>query len=131
MMISLLIAVTGFACMLLFYQTWALYDARRVSASQSENQQELQRRIRSLEQEMGALCSASVGAGEHVVKLEQQVQRITERQDQLELRATSDRPYTQANQLVNKGADIEDLMDSCGLTRGEAELLVMMQRGAA
>ena len=100
-------------------------------AKDVNTQQELQRRIRSLEQEMGALCSASVGAGEHVVKLEQQVQRITERQDQLELRATSDRPYTQANQLVNKGADIEDLMDSCGLTRGEAELLVMMQRGVA
>lgn len=131
MMISLLIAVTGFACMLLFYQTCALHNARRVSASQKENQQGLQHRIQLLEQDMGALCSASVGAGEHVVKLEQQVKRMIERQDQLELRAAGDRPYTQANQLVNKGADIEDLMESCGLTRGEAELLVMMQRGTA
>ncbi len=131
MLITILIAVTAFSCMLLFYQTYALHDARRDSASQSEAQQELYRRIQSLEQEMGALCSASVGAGEHVVKLEQQVRRMTERQDQLELRAASERPYSQANQLVNKGADTEDLMDSCGLTRGEAELLVMMQRGTA
>jgi len=131
MMISILITLTGFACMLVFYQTYALHFARRKSMAQEDTEQELQRRIQSLEQELGALCSASVGAGEHVVKLEQQVQRITERQDQLELRTTGERPYDQASQLVNKGADIEDLMDSCGLTRGEAELLVMMQRGAA
>ena len=116
--------------MLVFYQTYALHFARRKSQAQEEIEQELQHRIQSLEQELGALCSASVGAGEHVVKLEQQVQRITERQDQLELRVAGNRPYDQASQLVNKGADIEDLMDSCGLTRGEAELMVMMQRGA-
>jgi len=131
MMISILITLTGFACMLVFYQTYALHFARRKCITQEETEQELQRRIQSLEQELGALCSASVGAGEHVVKLEQQVQRITERQDQLELRSTSARPYDQASQLVNKGANIEELMDSCGLTRGEAELLVMMQRGVA
>ncbi len=130
MMISVLIAMTGFACMLVFYQTYALHFARRKSQAQEETEQELQHRIQSLEQELGALCNASVGAGEHVVKLEQQVQRITERQDQLELRVAGNRPYDQASQLVNKGADIEDLMDSCGLTRGEAELMVMMQRGA-
>ncbi len=131
MMISILITLTGFACMLVFYQTYALHFVRQKSMAQEETEQELQHRIHSLEQELGALCSASMGAGEHVVKLEQQVQRITERQDQLELRTTGERPYDQASQLVNKGADIEDLMDSCGLTRGEAELLVMMQRGAA
>jgi TolA-binding protein len=131
MMTSILIVLTGFGCMLVFYQAYALHFVRRRNIAQEETEQELQRRIQSLEQELRALCSASVGAGEHVVKLEQQVQRITERQDQIELRASSDRPYDQASQLVNKGADIEDLMESCGLTRGEAELLVMMQRGAA
>jgi Protein of unknown function (DUF2802) len=131
MMISILITLTGFACMLVFYQSYALHFARRKCITQEENEQELQHRIQSLEQELGALCSASMGAGEHVVKLEQQVQRITERQDQLELRASGDRTYDQASQLVNKGADTEDLMESCGLTRGEAELLVMMRRGAA
>ncbi len=88
-------------------------------------------RLRQAEQELAALCSASMGAGDHVVKLEQQVKRIIERQDTLEMRVSSDRPYAQASQLVNKGADIDELVDTCGLTRGEAELLVMMQRGAA
>lgn len=88
-------------------------------------------RIHQLEQELGALCNASVGAGEHVLRLEQQMQRIIERQNGLEMRSAGDRPYNQASQLVNRGANIDELVDSCGLTRGEAELLVMMQRGAA
>lgn len=131
MMTSILIALTGFACMGLFYQSYALRNAKRLSIDLEETEKGLQQRIQQLEQELGALCSASVGAGEHVVKLEQQVQRITERQNQLELRAASERPYSQASQLVNRGADINELMETCGLTRGEAELLVMMQRGAA
>ncbi|VAW77042.1 hypothetical protein MNBD_GAMMA15-1046 [hydrothermal vent metagenome] len=88
-------------------------------------------RVHQLEQELGALCNASVGAGEHVLRLEQQMQRIIERQNGLEMRSVGERPYNQASQLVNKGANVDELVDTCGLTHGEAELLVLMQRGAA
>ena len=90
-----------------------------------------QDRVKQMEQELGALCSASVGAGDHLMRLEQQVRRINERQNVLEMRPVGDRPYAQASELVHKGADIEELMEACGLTRGEAELLVMMGRGSA
>jgi Protein of unknown function (DUF2802) len=96
-----------------------------------EELQATRQRVQQLEQELGALCSASSGVGDHVVMLEQQVQRIIERQNTLELRSCGDRPYSQASQLVHNGADIEELVGTCGLTRGEAELLVMMQRGAS
>ncbi|MCO6412099.1 MAG: DUF2802 domain-containing protein [Thiogranum sp.] len=91
----------------------------------------LRQRVMQAEQQLGALCSASLGAGDHLVKLEHRVQRVMERQDALEMRPGNERPYAQASQLVNKGADIDELVEACGLTRGEAELLVMMQRGAA
>lgn len=131
MMISILLAVGGFACMGLLYLSYALHNARCRSSALEETEHDLHRRVDQLEQELRALCTASVGAGDHVVRLEQQVQRIMERQNQLELRTSGERPYTQASQLVDRGADIDELMESCGLTRGEAELLVMMQRGAA
>jgi hypothetical protein len=99
-------------------------ELRELSSSTGE-------RVHQLEQELAALCNASVGAGEHVLRLEHQMQRIIERQNGLEMRSTGDRPYSQASQLVNRGANIDELVDTCGLTRGEAELLVMMQRGAA
>lgn len=106
-------------------------QALRTQHDMSESLRQSQLRVQQVEQELGALCKASLGAGDHVVKLERQVERIMERQNLLEMRVSSERPYSHASELVNKGADIEDLVDSCGLTRGEAELLVIMQRGAA
>ena len=76
--------------------------------------------------DFAALCKASVGAGDHLVRLEQQVRRLTERQEQIEMRSAGDRPYTQAIQMVQRGADISELIGQCGLTRGEAELIAML-----
>ena len=104
---------------------------RRDAAELGDSLRLAQDRVLLIEQELGALCSASVGAGDHLVRLEQQVRRINERQSALEMRSVGERPYAQASELVHKGADIEELMEACGLTRGEAELLVMMHRGSA
>ena len=131
MITALLTILTGLAVGALCYQIHALRRAHSVSAGLAETAHELRERVQQLEQELGALCSASVGAGEHVVRLEQQVQRIVERQNQLEMRACAERPYSHASELVIRGADIDELVETCGITRGEAELLVMMQRGAA
>ena len=38
MMISILITLTGFACMLVFYQTYALHFVRRKSMAQEETE---------------------------------------------------------------------------------------------
>lgn len=76
--------------------------------------------------DFAALCKASVGAGDHLVRLEQQVRRLTERQEQIEMRSAGDRPYTQAIQMVQRGADVSELIGQCGLTRGEAELIAML-----
>ncbi len=131
MIVTLLITLSGLAVIALGYGGYALRRAHGVTVSLSETTTELRERVQQLEQELGALCSASLGAGDHVVRLEQLVQRIVERQNQLEMRATAERPYSHANELVTRGADIDELVETCGLTRGEAELLVMMQRGAA
>lgn len=109
----------------------ALDRIKRNASELADSLRLAQDRVKQMEQELGALCSASVGAGDHLMRLEQQVRRINERQNVLEMRSVGDRPYAQASELVHKGADIEELMEACGLTRGEAELLVMMQRGSA
>jgi len=126
---EILMVLTTVALLGISIQSIALLRAKRSHEDVAEILQDAQQRIKQMEQELGALCSAAVGAGDHVVKLEQKVKRIIERQNLLELRSSSDRPYSQASQLVHRGADIEELVDTCGLTKGEAELLVMMQRG--
>lgn len=131
MLIITLILVTGAAIAGLALQGYLFRRALRAQQEMAETLRQSQQRVQQIEQELGALCKASMGAGDHVVRLENQVQRIMERQNCLEMRAGSERPYTHASELVHKGADIEELVDSCGLTRGEAELLVMMRRGVA
>jgi len=128
---ALLVTLTTVAVLGVILQSLVLLHVWRNHQELAEKFRDSGHRLQQVEQELSALCSASVGAGDHVVKLEHQVHRIIERQDMLELRAGSERPYSQASQLVNKGADIDELVDTCGLTRGEAELLVMMQRGSA
>ncbi|BAZ93902.1 hypothetical protein TspCOW1_11330 [Thiohalobacter sp. COW1] len=82
--------------------------------------------LSALQGDLAALTRASVGAGEHLVQVENRVRRLSERQSQTEMRAGGDRPYQQAIQLVQGGADAEALIRQCGLTRGEADLLVML-----
>lgn len=128
---EILMGLTTAALLGVSIQSIALLRMKRSQKELADILQNAQRRIKQMEQELAALCSAAVGAGDHVVKLEQKVRRIMERQNLLELRASGERPYSQASQLVNRGADIKELVDTCGLTKGEAELLVMMQRGTA
>jgi len=128
---EILMVLTTVALLGVSIQSIALLRVKRSHQHAAEILQTAQQRVKQMEQELAALCSAAVGAGDHVVKLEQKVKRIIERQSLLELRASSDRSYSQASQLVHGGADIKELVDTCGLTKGEAELLVMMQRGTA
>ena len=102
---------------------------RRLRAGHSGNlQRDMEQRgqLQRLTDDLAALCRASAGAGDHVVKLEQQLRRVMDRQDQWELRAGSDRSYQQAIQMVHHGAGAEELVRNCGLTRGEADLIVML-----
>ncbi|MBI5462837.1 MAG: DUF2802 domain-containing protein [Gammaproteobacteria bacterium] len=103
-------------------QIYQLVVIRRLRAQlRSREDQTLRQR-----DDFAAMCKASVGAGDHLVRLEQQVRRLTERQDQIEMRSSGDRPYTQAIQMVQHGADVTELIANCGLTRGEAELIAML-----
>ncbi len=131
MITEILLVLTAVASFAVLLQSLVVLRLRRGHKDVAEILRKAQQRLQEMEQELGALCSAAVGAGDHVVKLEQKVKRIIERQNLLELRASADRPYTQASQMVDRGANIEELVETFGLTRGEAELLVMMQRGTA
>ena len=56
---------------------------------------------------------------------------MRERQDQLELRTSAGAAYEHAIDLARMGVSVEQLMDSVGLTRDEAELLIHLHRSEA
>jgi hypothetical protein len=90
-------------------------------------------RVDSLQSDLRALCSAAVNVGDRMNQIERRLRQLSLRQDELGLQqgqseATEQRSVEQAAKMVRNGASIEQLVDVCGLSRGEAELVAMMQR---
>lgn len=84
----------------------------------------------ALQSDIGAMCASIAGFGERLVRIEQQVRSVSERQDQVELRSGGERSYSHAIRMVHKGADVDELVTNCGINRGEAELLLRVHRAA-
>ena len=80
--------------------------------------------IRRLQSDVHALCAGAINMGNYISTLEQRLRRLTERQDQLDLRDPMQQTYAHAIRLAQQGAGVNDLVENCGLARGEAELLL-------
>jgi len=81
-----------------------------------------------IQNDIHALCAGAINMGKHVDALEQRIRRLAERQDQLELRDPLEQTYAHAIRLAQKGVDVNELVENCGLARGEAELLLRVHR---
>ena len=95
----------------------------------------LQRRTRQYEAELRLLkddvrsvLDGSINMEEYKLNTEQQLRRLTERQQQTDYREPASPTYNHAIKLAQKGVSIEELMAVCGLVRGEAELLIRLHR---
>lgn len=73
-----------------------------------------------------ALLTGATGLGDHLTRIDQQMKRLDERLNQLDLRDPVSQSYEHAIKLAKKGADINELIDTCGLVHDEAELLMRM-----
>lgn len=112
-------AILTVASLLLVMEVWrALRGGRR--------ERELNDALRRLREDMQALCTGATNMGKHFATLEQKLRRVSERQDQIELRDPAQQTYGHAIRLAQRGADIEELIAHCGLARGEAELLLRL-----
>ena len=80
--------------------------------------------LRRLQNDVHALCAGSINMGNYLSSLEKRMSRLAERQDQLEVRDPIQQSYTHAIRLAQRGVDVNELMEQCGLARGEAELLL-------
>ncbi len=82
--------------------------------------------IESQANDMRAMFSASRGVDKRLARIEKKVKIQHERQDKLELHEPNLQSYGQAAKMVRKGADADELVDTCGLSRGEAELIMFL-----
>ena len=81
-----------------------------------------------LQNDLHALVAGAVNMDQHLAGMDQRLRRLTERQDQLELRDPMQQAYDHAIRLIQQGTDLDTLMDQCALARGEAELLMRIHR---
>ncbi len=119
---TLLSAVTviGLGGLLISAMSWSRLRKRN---------ERMARRIVQLEQQVRAISAGSIGVGKRLAGVSRELQAAMDRQAELEHRDPGQLPYRQAAKLVGLGAGVEELMESCGLSRGEAELLNLLQGG--
>ena len=84
--------------------------------------------IRNLQHDIRAITAAAIGVGERVLELERRQRRLSERQEQLDIYDPANQPYEQAIHMVKNGADTQELVDMCGISESEAELVALMHR---
>jgi hypothetical protein len=60
--------------------------------------------------------------------LQQRQQELGVRQDKMAQSEPHDASFEQAIKLARKGSSVEEIMEICNLSRGEAELIAMMHR---
>jgi hypothetical protein len=84
--------------------------------------------IAALRSTLSDLSRAATENAKVCLEIEHRLKRLGMRQDQIEVREPGSRPYRHAIMLVKRGASTEDLMASCGLSQGEAELIVTIHK---
>ena len=92
---------------------------------QHQQGRRIQERIGTLENTQLAINKTAVGVGRRLKQFESRLQQV---QRSASLPGTDDATFAQASRLVNLGANATELMENCGMARGEAELLVSLKR---
>ena len=114
-MLLLLSAVLMFASMLLL---------RRATRVRAVNDHQLA----AIQNDVRALTTAAVSMGERVLEIERRQRRLAERQDTVDIYESANQPYEHAIRMAQNGTTIDELVNMCGLSRNEAELIHMMHR---
>ncbi|MCY1429581.1 hypothetical protein D9M71_455030 [compost metagenome] len=122
--IALLAAALALACIVLGYANHRL--ARRLGeevAAQAERDAVREQKLKELVKRLDTYVDGSVRMGEELHELRRLVAPLPDKLNQIEQRDPSSLSFSQAARLVGLGASVEDLTQSCGLTKAEAELV--------
>lgn len=85
-------------------------------------------RIREIEGELSAILDGTLGMGQHLQDVQRDLKDTREKQQQLEQRDLGALPYNQAVRMVGSGAGVDELINHCGLSRSEADLVMLLHK---
>lgn len=131
-MLDLAAILVGVLCVLCLLQTafclWLSSNQRRQALLQAERDAARDQRIRELAKRLDAYLTGSIRMGEELQEVRRTVAPLPDKLSQMEQRDPSSLSFTQAARLVGMGASVDDLTQSCGLSRAEAELVAKLNQ---
>lgn len=101
-------------------------QVRRLPGELQQQSEQLRVRQEQLSRDLATFQQGSIRMGEELTALRLHIKRLEDKQLKLETQDPQSLPYSQAARLVGMGASIEDLTQSCGLSKSEAELFVKL-----
>ncbi|RJG09825.1 DUF2802 domain-containing protein [Pseudomonas cavernicola] len=126
-MLEIALIVLALVCVALAGACFRLAGKQREYARQALLQAERDagrdQRIKELSKRLDAYLTGSIRMGEELHELRRIVAPLPDKLTQMEQRDPSSLSFTQAARLVGLGASVDDLTQSCGLSRAEAELV--------
>ncbi len=89
---------------------------------------QLEQRLAQAQSQQKLLADTAMGIGKRLVQLQQDMQALADRLQQGT--ETDYKAYSQAAKLLQQGVPLDEVSKRCQLSRGEAELLAIMNRAA-
>ncbi len=85
-------------------------------------------RHKRLQEDMRALSKSAIGMGQKLLDTDRRLSEVLKKQFAI-LNSQPEHPsYDQATHLIAMGATEDDLVNTCGFSHGEAELLLSLKR---
>ncbi|HBX54485.1 DUF2802 domain-containing protein [Pseudomonas sp. UBA2684] len=123
-MLEIALIVIALLCLgLIGTCVWLATQQRHALQLQAERDAARDLRIKELSKRLDAYLTGSIRMGEELHELRRTVAPLPDKLNQMEQRDPSSLSFTQAARLVGLGASVDDLTQSCGLTKAEAELV--------
>lgn len=95
---------------------WQIYQLKLTLLNKEKSSQ-------LMHQDLHGLILCMRGISQRFEKQQKQLRSVTIRQNDMHAMSTNDSNYEQATLLMDKGATVEELVETCGLSKGEAELM--------
>jgi D-serine deaminase-like pyridoxal phosphate-dependent protein len=96
---------------------------------QQKQLENLKGRFQDAEQQLSVLSDSGIGVGRKVMAMDKRLQLAERRQQEIESVDPQRISYNEAMKLLSLGAEINDLVVNCGLSKAEAELMSALYTG--
>jgi hypothetical protein len=91
--------------------------------SMQKNMRDNEALINSFSTEVQGVSHGAMGVGRKVLNIEKQLLSLKNSFEEMKSNDPAKVSYSEASRLVELGAGVEDLMNTCGISRPEAELV--------